>query len=125
MAEPDFDTQLSRLFAESPHFPDADIFASDVGRRLDRGWAVRRLLIGAAGVVAGLVAAAQLVTTRLANEVKAVSEDVQNLDLGYHQALASFNNAISTPASTETMWLVAALAVVGLAFAVTRAVEEL
>ena len=124
MAEFDFDNQLNRLFAEPPYFPDADAFAGGVARRLDRGWAIRRMLIGAAGVVAGLVAAAQLVTTRLASEVKAVSDDVQGLDLGYHQAIARFNEAVSTPASTEAMWLVAALAVVGLAFAVTRAVEE-
>ena len=57
MAEPDFEAQLTRLFAEAPSFPDATLFNAEVAAKLDRGWTVRRMFIGLAGTAAGLFAA--------------------------------------------------------------------
>jgi hypothetical protein len=31
MAEPDFEAQLTRLYNEAPSFPDAELFAAQVG----------------------------------------------------------------------------------------------
>jgi hypothetical protein len=55
MAEPDFESQLTRMFAEPPSFPDAALFNAEVEARLDRGWAMRRVFIALGGTVGGPV----------------------------------------------------------------------
>ena len=125
MAEPDFEAQLSRLFAEAPSFPDAALFNAEVAARLDRGWTLRRLFIGAAGVAAGLFAAVQILTSRFSSEVAELSKNGSHgLETEVSAAVAKVNAVLTTPASAEAVWLAAGLAVVALAFAVTRAVEE-
>ncbi|MBI1683162.1 hypothetical protein [Caulobacter hibisci] len=125
MVDRDFDAQLSRLFAAPPSFPDAEAFRGRVERRLDRGWAMRRILIGATGAVAGLVAVGQLITSRFAADLQHASErGVTSMDLGVDKLLDRVNQVVATPASVETLWLGAALAAIALAFAVTRLVEE-
>lgn len=126
MAEPDFEAQLTRMFAEPPSFPDATLFNAEVAAKLDRGWAVRRLFIGGAGTAAGLFAAFQILTTRFSSEVAQLSRNGgHNLQAEVDAGVAKINAVITTPASAEALWLAAGLAVVALAFAVTRAVEEL
>ena len=126
MAEPDFEAQLTRMFAEPPSFPDAALFNAEVAAKLDRGWAVRRLFIGGAGTAAGLFAAFQILTTRFSSEVAQLSRNGgHNLQAEVDAGVAKINAVITTPASAEALWLAAGLAVVALAFAVTRAVEEL
>ena len=61
MSDPSFEHQLGRLFAEPPSLTGHVEFTAAVQARLERGWAMRRILIGAAGVVGGLVAAGLLV----------------------------------------------------------------
>ncbi|WP_297511529.1 hypothetical protein [uncultured Caulobacter sp.] len=125
MAEPDFDAQLSRLFAEPPSFPDAALFNAEVAARLDRGWTMRRLFIGAAGVAAGLFAAVQILTSRFSSEVAELSKNSSHdFETEVSAAVAKVNAVLTAPASAEAVWLAAGLAVVALAFAVTRAVEE-
>lgn len=126
MAEPDFEAQLSRMFAEPPSFPDAALFNAEVAAKLDRGWTMRRLFIGGAGTVAGLFAAFQILTTRFSSEVAQLSRNggrsiAAEIDAG----VAKVNSVLTTPASAEALWLAAGLAVAALAFAVTRAVEDL
>src|SRR6185437_15825039 len=60
MAERSFEYELSRLFADAPAMPDADLFALRVDERLRRGWTFRRVLIGGLGVVGGVIGGAQL-----------------------------------------------------------------
>lgn len=125
MVDRDFDAQLSRLFAAPPSFPDAEAFQARVERRLDRGWAMRRLLIGAAGAVAGIVAVGQLISSRLGSELQHASEQgMTSMDLGVDKLMSRVDQFVATPASVETLWLGAALAAIALAFAVTRLVEE-
>jgi len=125
MVDRDFDAQLSRLFADPPAFPDAEAFNARVERRLDRGWALRRLAIGAAGGVAGLIAVGQLIASRFATDLRAASsESVSTVDLGVDRLMDQVNQFVATPASVETLWLGAALAAIALTFAVTRLVEE-
>ena len=125
MAEPDFEAQLTRLYNEPPAFPDAELFAVGIAASLDRGWALRRVLIGGAGVVAGLIAAFQIVTTRFSAEIKALSvSGTRDLNADVGIALDKVNQVVSTPASVEALWLAAGLALLALGFAVTRAMEE-
>lgn len=127
MAEPDFEAQLSRLYAEAPTFPDAALFNAEMTARLDRGWAMRRVFIGLAGTAAGLFAAFQILSTRFSSEMAELSRNSgrnfsSEIDAGLQKVNALVGGA---PASGEAMWLAAGLAVIALAFAVTRAVEEL
>jgi len=125
MAEPDFEAQLTRLYNEAPSFPDAELFAAQVGASLDRGWAMRRVLIGGAGVAAGLIAAFQLVTTRFSAELQTLSHNgTRDLSADVDKAMTKFSQITATPASVEALWLAAGLALLALGFAVTRMMED-
>lgn len=125
MAEPDFEAQLTRLYSEAPSFPDAELFAAQVGASLDRGWAMRRVLIGGAGVVAGLIAAFQIVTTRFSAELQTLSHNgTRDLNADIDVAMSKLTQITSTPASVEALWLAAGLALLALGFAVTRMMED-
>lgn len=120
MADLDFETQLSRLYGQAPAFRDAELFAQQVTDRLDRGWALRRVLIGATGVVAGVAAAAQLVSARFSTEFSQMShEGAQELDRLTHRY-----DQLFTLGGSETIWLGVALVGLALAFAVTRLMDE-
>ena len=124
MADLDFETQLSRLYSQAPAFPDAELFTQQVAAKLDRGWALRRVLIGATGVVAGVAAAVQLVSTRFAGEFSKMSDGgMQQLDLGLDKLTHRYDQ-LFTLGGSETLWVGAALVALALAFAVTRLVDE-
>jgi hypothetical protein len=125
MAEPDFESQLTRMFAEAPSFPDAVLFNAEVEARLDRGWAMRRVFIALGGTAAGLFAAFQILTTRFSSEVSQISRDGgHGLENEINAGVMKFNSVLTNSASNEAVWLAAGLALVALVFAVTRAVEE-
>ncbi|MFN3858501.1 MAG: hypothetical protein ACK4RV_12210 [Caulobacter sp.] len=130
MSDLEFETRLDRMFAEPPHFQDAELFARQVETRLERGWSVRRLLIGAAGTVAGLIGVSQIMGAGLFLRAAGdrAGEQVQALE----GAWASLTSAASTnatlgalPVSGEVLWMTAALGVMALAFAITRVTQEL
>lgn len=124
MADLDFETQLARLYGQAPVFRDAELFARQVTEKLDRGWALRRVLIGATGVVAGVAAAVQLVGARFTNEFAEMSKaGADQLNLGVDKLTHRYDQLFSLGGS-ETLWVGAALAVLALAFAVTRLVDE-
>lgn len=124
MADLDFETQLTRLYGQAPVFRDADLFAQQVTQKLDRGWALRRVLIGATGVVAGVAAAVQLVSARFSNEFSEMTQDsAHQLNLGMDKLTHRYDQ-LFTLGGSETVWVGAALAVLALAFAVTRLVDE-
>jgi hypothetical protein len=126
MAEPDFEAQLSRMFAEAPSFDDTALFNAQMDAKLDRGWAMRRMFIVGAGTVAGLFAAFQILSSRFSSEISQLSRNSgHKLQSEIDMGVAKFNSVLTTPASAEALWLAAGLAVVALAFAVTRVVEEL
>jgi hypothetical protein len=125
MAEPDFESQLTRLYSDAPAFPDAELFAAQVSASLDRGWALRRVLIGGAGIAAGVVAAAQIAASRFSSELQTLSLDgARGVSADFDLAVHKFNELVATPASIEALWLVAGLAALALGLAVTRAMEE-
>jgi hypothetical protein len=124
VADLDFETQLTRLYGQAPAFRDAELFAERVTQKLDRGWALRRVLIGATGVVAGVAAAVQLVGARFASEFSEMSkEGADQLTLGVDKLTHRYDQ-LFTLGGSETLWVGVALAVLALAFAVTRLVDE-
>ncbi len=76
MADLDFETQLGRWFASTPAFGDADAFTRRVEGRLDRSWVLRRMLIGAAGVSGGLIAAGQMLGVHMFERLQGISQGV-------------------------------------------------
>ena len=125
MAELDFEMKLDRMFNEPPAMADSEAFARLVELRLDRGWNLRQVAIGAAGLVAGLVGVSQLLGSRLLFDAGEVTQRNAN---AFTESVTSMvrtgENLSALPFGGEAMWLAAALGVMALAFAVTRAVEE-
>src|SRR3979409_399204 len=77
MAEVDFERRLERLFAEGPEVPDAGAFAERVERGFDAGWTARRWLIGAAGVIGGVIGASQLMVSNLFQRVESAGDSAR------------------------------------------------
>ena len=125
MAELDFERRLERLFAETPAMPDAEAFAQRVEQRLNRGWTARRLLIGAAGGVGGVIGASQLVMSNLMQRVEAASEGSARLASADWGRLVSRIDWLSALPSDSVVWIAAAAAVVLAGFALTRVIEEI
>ena len=125
MAELDFEMKLDRMFNEPPAMADSEAFARLVELRLDRGWNLRQVAIGGAGMVAGLVGVSQVLGSRLLFDAGEVTQRNAN---AFTQSVTSMvrtgENLSALPFGGEAMWLAAALGVMALAFAVTRAVEE-
>ena len=126
MSELDFEMRLDRMFAEPPHFPDAELFARDVETRLERGWSLRRLFIGAAGGVAGLVGVGQFMGAGLF--LKAAGSEVSAQAGAVGKAARDLLSASSSlgafPVSPEVLWMTVGLGVLALGFAITRATQE-
>ena len=125
MAELDFEMKLDRMFNEPPAMADSEAFARLVELRLDRGWNLRQVAIRGAGMVAGLVGVSQVLGSRLLFDAGEVTQRNAN---AFTQSVTSMErtgeNLSALPFGGEAMWLAAALGVMALAFAVTRAVEE-
>ena len=128
MSEPSFEHQLHRMFAEPMPLGDPGGFTATVQARLERGWAMRRLLIGAAGVLGGLIVAAQVVGANLVQRATAVS---QSADTRVHDLAAELMTRGETalhaqplPIGGEALWMVVGLAAVGLGLAFARLMEQ-
>lgn len=126
MAELDFEMRLDRLFAEPPALPDSEVFARRIEARLDRGWSLRRLAIGAAGVLGGVIGVGQMLSSNLLGHAEAASASQgQALSDGIAGILKAGSNLSALPIGGEALWLAAALGVLALAFGVTRAMDEI
>src|ERR1700693_4001787 len=79
MAELEFEAKLDRMFAQAPHFPDAAIFALKVDHRLERGWTVRRTLIGGLALFGGLFGVAQVVSSGVLGRAEMLSAQSSKL----------------------------------------------
>jgi len=125
MADPDFETSLVKMFAEAPALPDPDGFARVVEARLDRGWSLRQALIWSMGLAGGVIGVSQMLPGRLVSQMGEASDESAQL---VHRGLSSLTDLQGTlnslPMGGEVVWMAAALGVMALAFAITRAVEE-
>ena len=125
MAEVDFERRLERLFAEAPELPDARSFAERIESKLNRGWNVRRWLIGAAGVVGGLIGASQLMVSNLFQRVETAGESARVLTTGLSQVRASPEWMSALTGGGATVWVASGLAILAMGFALRRVIEEI
>jgi hypothetical protein len=124
MADPDFERRLELLFADAPAAADADAFADRLEARLGRGWTARRWLIGAAGVVGGLIAASQLLFSGLLGQMGAAEASARAAPSHIAAAVGAYGLPI--PSSGDgVVWTAIAVAVVLTGFVVTRVIEEI
>ena len=126
MSDLEFETRLDRLFAEPPHFKDAELFARQVEARLERGWSLRRILIGGAGLVAGLVGVGQMMGADLFLRAAGseVTEQTEAMGKAFSQVMDAGSTLGGLPVSPEVLWMTAALGVMAVGFAITRATQE-
>lgn len=121
----DFEAQLVQMFDAPPAFADADLFASTVTQRLDRGWQVRSLVIGTTGLIGGVIAVSQIMATNLMGKVESLSLGAQqHLVSRLIQSVETHLVLPSLPFGGEGLWMSAGLAGLALVFALTRAIEE-
>ena len=126
MVEVDFERRLERLFADAPAFPDSEPFATRVERRLDRGWATRRVLIGVAGVAGGVIGASQLVLSNFAEDLQSAAEGpARLLSAGVSEVAAQSDWLNALSGAGNVVWLAAGLAGLAIAFVITRMIEEI
>jgi hypothetical protein len=124
MAELDFQRRLERLFDEPPASADDDAFANRIAARLDRGWTARRWLIGAAGVLGGLIGASQLVFHGVFHRMEAAESSAHVLASGLTQTAPA--QWLSTlPSGGVVVWIAMAVAVVMIGFVLSRVIEEI
>ena len=124
MAELDFERRLERLFMEAPELPDAGTFADRIERKLDRGWNLRRWLIGAAGAAGGVIGASQLFMSNLFERVEAAEQSARLVGQGLSRVSPS-TDMVSALSGGYGLWVAVALAVVTLGFVVSRVIEEI
>jgi hypothetical protein len=129
MDDPAFESHLGRLFAEAPSYPDSPLFAASVESRLGRGWALRRVLIAAAGVAGGLIAVAQIVGSGLAARIGGASRVVESAREGLSHLPLPVAPQLSAlgdlPFGGEVVWLVVGLAVLAGALLAGRSIEDI
>ena len=125
MAELDFERRLERLFAEPPAFSDEKAFAMTVERKLNRGWNMRRWIIGAAGLAGGVVGASQLIMSNFVQHLEGASSGSSRLLQAGMQQLAPRAELLSSlPAGSTVVWIASGMAVLAIGFVVTRVFEE-
>ena len=125
MVELDFERRLERLFANSPELADAGAFAERVERRLDAGWTARRWLIGAAGVVGGVIGASQLMMSDLFQRVESAGDSARMLTNSFNHATSGTDWVAAISSGGGVVWLAAGLAVVMMGFVLTRLIGEI
>src|SRR6185437_9045050 len=125
MAEVDFERRLERLFAESPELPDAGPFADRVERRLDAGWTARRWLIGAAGVVGGVIGASQLMLSNVFQRVETAGDSARLLSSSFSHVSTGADWVAAVSNGGTVVWVAAGLAVIMMGFVLTRVIGEI
>lgn len=124
MADLDFDMRLSRLFAEAPVLPDGDGFAQRVEAKLERAWMMRRVLIGTAGLVGGLIVTGQMLAPQISQRLEALSVAPMATVQRFETLLPQWKVLSYVPYSGEMVWLAAGLAALGIAALARRSLEE-
>ncbi|MGZ6039219.1 MAG: hypothetical protein ACXWKR_11150 [Phenylobacterium sp.] len=125
MAELDFERRLERLFAEAPELADAGPFADRVERRLDAGWTARRWLIGAAGVVGGVIGASQLMLSNVFQRVETASDSARLLSSSFNHVATGTDWVAAVSNGGTVVWAATGLAVIMMGFVLTRVIGEI
>jgi hypothetical protein len=125
-----FDVQLQRLFAQAPVLPDTAAFAERLERRLNRRWAIRRIMITLAGVAGGIITLWQVMSAHLIAQADIASQaPAAQARHAFAVALMRAHMATSLvqalPFGGEALWLIAGLAAMAAALLATRLFETL
>lgn len=121
----DFERRLERLFADAPELPDAAAFAGRVEGRLDRGWTMRRMLIGVAGVVGGAIGAGQLLTSNVFQQVESASQGSARAMSGLSRVAPQVEWWSLVTSGGTMVWVASGLAIVAMGFVLSRVIEEI
>ncbi len=125
MAELEFERRLERLFNEPPALAGEGAFAALVEQKLNRGWTLRRGIIGAAGLVGGVVGASQLIMSNFIEQVETASKGSTRLiEAGMSQWAPRLEMLSALPAGSSVVWIAGGMAVLAIGFVVTRVLEE-
>ncbi len=125
MAEVEFERRLERLFGEAHELPDAANFAERVERRLDAGWTARRWLIGAAGVVGGVIGASQLMMSNVVQRVETAEDSARLLSSGLTHMTPRADWLAALTAGGGVVWVAVGMAVLMMGFVLTRVIGEI
>jgi hypothetical protein len=121
-----FEARLGRMFAETPAFGDAELFALRVGDRIDRGLTLRGVLIGALGVGGGMIVVVQAASSGVITQVQALpdhSSAAIGRALGH---ILPWRLTVSgAPFTSAVVWIPVVLAALALGFAIVRAIREM
>jgi hypothetical protein len=126
MVDRSFEAELERQFADAPVFPDSELFVGRVASALDRGWGMRRLLIGGLGLVGGLIGGAQVLRFDLLERVAALrgpADALLNSSLSRMPIARTVSDLLASGASldAEVLWMSGALALLAIGLFLTRA----
>ncbi|WP_430418750.1 hypothetical protein [Phenylobacterium sp.] len=124
MAELDFERRLERLFMDAPELPDAAAFAQRIESKLDRGWNLRRWLIGAAGLTGGVIGASQLFMSNLFERVETAEQSARLVGQGLSRVSPS-TDMVSALSGGYGVWIAVALAAVAMFYFASRLIEEM
>lgn len=129
MADKSFEAELERRFADAPTFPDADLFAARVGVVLDRGWGLRRLLIGGLGLAGGLIGGIQILRLDVLARIGSLQTSPQSLvasGLAHFPQARALADVVSSGSSldVEVLWMSGGLAILAIGLFVTRTFRD-
>jgi hypothetical protein len=122
----EFERRLERLFGEAPFFADAEVFAQGIEQRLDRGWNIRSVLIGTAGLMGGVVGVSQLLMSNFFQRMGEASEgSARALEVG----VAKITPQVELMSMVSGDWGVVSLAGVtalfAMVFVLSRFIDEI
>lgn len=121
MSDFEFEARLEQMFSQPPPVTDPGVFAAQVQARLERGWAFRRLLIGAAGLLGGAVAASQAFGSGVLARLGEAELPVDSLMAEIRsEAWLSGEGLGALGASGEVVWIAAAMLALTVGIAATR-----
>jgi hypothetical protein len=124
MAELDFERRLERLFMDAPELPDAAAFAQRIESKLDRGWNMRRWLIGAAGLTGGVIGASQLFMSNLVERVETAEQSARLVGQGLSR-VSPATDMVSALSGGYGVWAAVAMALALMAYFASRLIEEM
>lgn len=126
MSDFEFEARLERLFSQPPPVTDPGVFAAQVQARLERGWALRRVLIGAAGLLGGAVAASQTFGSGVLARLGEAELPVESLVARVRsEQLLSGEGLGALGGSGEVVWVAAAMLALTVGIAATRLSDAL
>lgn len=134
MSADEFDPDIERLFNRTPGFPDTDAFARTVETRLASGSRLRRLALTGAGVIGGVIAVGQALSSNLSlttseqavdNSLAGLAVQAQSQVQAGAESMGLGGIDLSGMGGMQLFWLVTA-GIVGVAvLGVTRLSQEI